>query len=355
MLQNTGMRLWKITTERTAMKKILALCLLLALLTGCAAVPQEESFAPAETERLVIYTSHKKEVWQPIVQEFESRTGIWVRVVEGGTNELLERLEGEKAVPEADVMFGGSVENLEAAESLFAPYRSAYADDLLPRYLGAEDLWTPFSALPLVLIYNPKLVGGEAVTGWADLTDPGLRGRIAFADPGVSGSSYTALATMVQALGGEKDEILQRFAANLQGKQLSASGDVLSAVARGESWVGVTLEETASRRIAAGDQLVMVYPKEGTSCVPDGCALISGCPHPENAKAFIDFTVSRDVQQLLQERFCRRPVRKDLEAGSTLPSLSKLKQVDYNLAWAVENRDRMLMSWEFYLGGEEQP
>ena len=68
MLQNTGMRLWKITTERTAMKKILALCLLLALLTGCAAVPQEESFAPAETERLVIYTSHKKEVWQPMVQ-----------------------------------------------------------------------------------------------------------------------------------------------------------------------------------------------------------------------------------------------------------------------------------------------
>lgn len=337
------------------MKRLTVLFLLLALLTGCAAAPREESFAPAQEQRLVLYTSHKKEVWQPIVQEFESRTGIWVQVVEGGTNELLERLEGEKSAPAADVMFGGSVENLEAAENLFAPYKSENAQDLLPRYLPEEDLWTPFSALPLVLIYNPKLVDGASVTGWANLMNPGFRGRIAFADPGVSGSSYTALATMVQALGGDKDDLLQRFAANLMGKQLPSSGDVLTAVARGESWIGVTLEETASRRIAAGDPLVMVYPKEGTSCVPDGSALIAGCPHPENAKAFLDFTVSRDVQQLLQERFCRRPVRKDLEVGSSLPSLSKLAQVDYDLGWAVENRDQMLMSWEFYLGGEAQP
>lgn len=31
--------------------------------------------APDETERLVVYTSHKEEVYQPIVEEFERRTG----------------------------------------------------------------------------------------------------------------------------------------------------------------------------------------------------------------------------------------------------------------------------------------
>ena len=130
---------------------------------------------------------------------------------------------------------------------------------------------------------------------------------------------------------------------------------MLSAVAQGECWVGVTLEETASRRIAAGDQLVLVYPAEGTSCVPDGCALVRGSPHPESAKAFIDFTVSRDVQQLLGERFCRRPVRDDLDAGTALPSLSKLKQIPYDISWASSQRDPLLMSWEFYLGSEETP
>ena len=160
---------------------------------------------------------------------------------------------------------------------------------------------------------------------------------------------------MLQALPEDRDTVLRTFAENLAGKQLSSSGDVLSAVAQGECWVGVTLEETASRRIAAGDQLVLVYPAEGTSCVPDGCALVRGSPHPESAKAFIDFTVSRDVQQLLGERFCRRPVRDDLDAGTALPSLSKLKQISYDISWASSQRDPLLMSWEFYLGSEETP
>ena len=53
------------------------------LLTGCTAgggEAQEASLAPAEEQRLVVYTSHKEEVWQPIVREFEERTGIWVDV-----------------------------------------------------------------------------------------------------------------------------------------------------------------------------------------------------------------------------------------------------------------------------------
>ena len=336
------------------LRNFLLIFTILVFISGCSNAPQP-SYAPAETDQLTIYTSHKKEVWWPIVQEFEARTGIWVQVVEGGTNELLEKLSQEKNAPQCDVMFGGGVESLEASGALFAPYESAADRDILPQYQTEAQLWTPFSSLPLVLIYNPKLITPNQVTGWESLLKPSLRGKIAFADPAVSGSSFTALATMLQALPGERDTILQTFAENLAGKQLSSSGDVLSAVAQGEAWVGVTLEETASRRIAAGDQMVMVYPSEGTSCVPDGCALIQGGPHPENAKAFIDFTVSRDVQQLLGDRFCRRPVRGDLEAGTTLPSLSKLNQIAYDIPWASSQRDSLLMSWEFYLGSEETP
>ena len=76
--------------------RILILCIAFALLTGCAPAAQDTAaYAPDESERLVLYTSHKKEVWWPIVKEFESRTGIWVEVVQGGTNELLEQLQKE--------------------------------------------------------------------------------------------------------------------------------------------------------------------------------------------------------------------------------------------------------------------
>lgn len=162
------------------------------LLCGCSA-PQVQDFAPDEAERLVIYTSHKKVEWWPIVKEFEARTGIWVQVVQGGTNELLEQLENEKDSPAADLMFGGGVESLEANANLFTPYHAEGSDSILPQYRSADGLWTPFSALPLVLIYNPKLLSAQDLTSWADLLKPELRGRIAFADPAVSGSSLYGL------------------------------------------------------------------------------------------------------------------------------------------------------------------
>ena len=156
--------------------RMLLLALLLALLCGCAASEPLPDYAPEESQRLILYTSHKKEVWQPIVKEFEARTGVWVTVVEGGSNELLEQLAAKTDAPQADVMFGGGVESLESYQDLFAPYTCADADAILPQYRAKDDIWTPFSSLPLVFVYNPKLVGTEEITGWADLLRPELYG-----------------------------------------------------------------------------------------------------------------------------------------------------------------------------------
>ena len=201
-------------------------------------------------------------------------------------------------------------------------------------------------------MYNTKLVTEGGVTGWADLLSPRLRGRIAFADPAVSGSSFTALVTMLEAVGGEEQETLSRFAENLDGRQLEGSGDVVRSVAGGTDLVGVTLEETALKRMAAGDNIALVYPADGSSCVPDGSALILGAAHGENAKLFLDFTVSREVQSLLAGEFCRRSVRGDLEMERSMVPLEEIPMADYDVAGASGRRDAVLMSWAFYLGEE---
>ena len=74
---------------------LLLVCLL--LLTGCGrADTQDVSFAPAEGDRLVIFTSHKETIYEPILKEFEQRTGIWVELETGGTVTLLERIAAGK-------------------------------------------------------------------------------------------------------------------------------------------------------------------------------------------------------------------------------------------------------------------
>ena len=331
-------------------RRTLSALLTLALLAGCAAQPGPSGpgFAPDESRRLVVYTSHKQEVWWPIVKEFEERTGIWVDVVYGATSELLERLSQEEKAPRADVMFGGGAESLETYRDLFTPYTCDGAERVLARFRSPDGLWTPFSALPVVLIYNTKLVEPGQIARWSDLLSPGLKGRIAFTDPAVSGSSFTGLLTMLCALDGDRDDAIRRFAENLAGVELDDSGEVLSAVAQGDFLVGITLEESALKRMAEGLDIAMVYPGDGTSCVPDGSALVRGAPHPDSARLFLDFTVSREVQELLVSQFCRRSVRDDVEPLADLPALDQIPLADYDIDRAASERESILMAWAFY-------
>ena len=99
-------------------------------------------------------------------------------------------------------MFGGGVDSLAVYADCFEPYQCSEWEKIGAQYRSEDGLWTPFSSLPVVLIYNIKLLPQGRVTGWSDLLDDSLRGRVAFADPAVSGSSFTSLVTMACAMGG---------------------------------------------------------------------------------------------------------------------------------------------------------
>ena len=328
------------------MKRLLCFALMaLLLLSGCAQGTDVSAFAPGEEERLVIYTSHKEEVYGPIIKEFQQRTGIWVEVVTGGSGELLERIamEAEGGQPACDLMFGGGVESLAAYEDCFEPCTPEGVENLRGVGLSEEGLWTPFSSLPLVLIYNTRLVSEGELTGWADLLDPRWKGRIAFADPTVSGSSYTAALTLFSCIEGDDWDILAALVDNLDGGALPDSGDVVESVRSGSRYIGVTLEETALKQ--RSPELGIVYPAEGTSAVPDGCALIKGARHPENARAFLDFVLSRDVQELLVSDLSRRSVRTDVHAPEDLPSEAELGIIDYDVHWASSIKEEFIARW----------
>lgn len=329
--------------------KIIVLLLLscIVLINGCSNKKDGNETSiegPGDNNKLVIYTSHKIEVYGPIIKEFEERTGIWVTVVAGGTNELLEQIASNEDVPRCDVMFGGGVENLEAYKDYFLPYTCSECKEIDEPYMSTDGYWTAFSSLPIVFVYNNKLVYETAVpTGWEDLLGDRWKGKIAFADPNTSGSSYTALATMMQIIDQDSDQTLRQFIEVLDGNVLSGSGDVIDAVVKGTRLVGITLEETAMKRIAAGADITMVYPSEGTSAVPDGCAIIKNAKNEENAKQFIEFIISKDVQQYIVDEFDRRSVRKDIKDSKE--PFENLKVIDFDISRASINQNEILKQW----------
>lgn len=314
----------------------------LFILCGCGAGQAQEEYRLEESNKLVVYTSHKEEIYGPIVREFEERTGIWVEVVTGGTNDLLDRIEEENGKDSGDVMFGGGVDSLNAYRDYFESYVSSQSAQLDDTYASPDGVYTVFSRLPIVIVYNKKLViSAGTPRSWRDLTNNHWKGSIAFADPDRSGSSYTALLAMIQILSDDmtEEEVMETFVSNLDGDILSGSGEVLGEVTAGKKLIGITLEETVLKEMDQNADIAMIYPREGTAAVPDGSALIKNAPHRENAELFIEFTVSEDVQRLLEDRLYRRSVRKGAEG-------EEIREVRYDLNYSEEHREEILAKWE---------
>lgn len=293
------------------MKKLALALLLLLCLSGCAEKAQQDmsAYVPAESERLTIFTSQASSVYEPLVREFEARTGIWVTVEEGSHKALTEKIAGGDSG--CDVLFGGSPEMFEAGGALFSAYDSPEKKAVQPELLPSDQPWLPFSKSPVVLIYNIKLVRITPPQNWSSLLDPDWKGKIAFADP-VTDGSYDTFGALLQAIPEAPEKVAAAFAGNLEGQLLEDSEAVVSAVAEGRSYIGVTLEENAQKGIEDGLDLAIVYPGEGTRNLVDCVAIVKDCPHAGNAEAFVDFLLGRDVQSVLTQQLCRRPIRADL-------------------------------------------
>lgn len=79
----------------------------------------------------------------------------------------------------ADVMFGGGVESLLAYEDYFAPCDAAEGGDAESCRFEAHR-FVAFSRLPLVIIYNPRLVSSRPPVlriCWKAACAAGLRSR----------------------------------------------------------------------------------------------------------------------------------------------------------------------------------
>ncbi len=321
------------------------------IVTGCGkAEVDPERPVVTEDNTLVVYTSHKAEVYEPIIQEFEDQTGIYVTVKDGGTREILGAISDGAY---CDVVFGGGAESYEVYEEYFTPYRPAGANGLNPDYVCEENLWTPFTALPLVFIYNSHVLREEeAPHSWKELMQEEWKGEIAFADPNKSGTSCMILCGMMQVLGMDEEELIPALLEQLDGNILSGSSDVWAAVNGGSQYVGVTLESAAMTQIAQGSSIGIIHPSDGPCVIPDGCAIVKNAAHPENAKKFEDFIAGKAVQKYVIGHLHRRTVRKDLNAAAITDELPMIRPLSFDIEEAAAAEPSILDVWNARTGKE---
>ena len=326
-------------------KWILGICFVSCVL----AIMTSQSWSQGKPEdSVVVYSAADADMVNAVVAAFEKKyPGTKVSTVVAGTGEIIKRMEAEKERPLGDVGWSFGPEAIGDKKGLFEPYLSKEAGSFFPGQVPRDQVWTPFTTMPYVIMYNKKLVSeAEKPKAWKDVLDSKWKGKVAYADASKSGSSYTLLVTWLTIYG--KNETGWKFVEDIlrQCKVLPKSSMTYQGVANGEYPIGLTFEQAAFEYLKGGAPIGLIYPSEGTAITLDGSAIIKNAPHPNAAKLFLDFTVSKEMQDLMVDKFGRRSVRKDVGSPAGLPTLDTIKAINYDLDYAAKTRDQLLKRFQ---------
>ncbi len=100
-----------------------------------------------------------------------------------------------------------------------------------------------------------------------------------------------------------------------------------------------------------GADVDYIYPEEGTVVVVDGTAIRRGCAHEEAAKQFLEFTISRDAQEILVSDLNHRSVRRDVAPLEGLVPMAKLPIISAGLKKLSSEKEEALTEWKQVMEG----
>lgn len=328
--------------SRFSIRKLSICLLLLGLsISGCSSRPS--AILPADDPDLTIFTSQEKSIYEPIIKEYQERTGYKVLVEAGTFQDLKHYIEENTLADRYDAVFGIHSADLEHYKDSWEVYESPDTASLFPNTSPSHRLWTGFCSLQTVIVYNTKVVTyREVPTSWESLLDPSWKGRIAFLNPEASDIYSAALVCASQTSKNPK-EYLSAFSRNLNAPLYTSLEEVNQAITDGQYSLGVTLDTLAEQLKSEGGEINYIYPKEGNYSQLYGSALISDCKHPGPAKEFIDFTVSKDVQSLLSNKLNRLPIRKGVYSALAVTGAYQDSQIFVSLRReAMDNWQSMM-------------
>jgi len=274
---------------------------------------------------------------------FQKKTGVTTKFVRLSSGETTARLEAFKTNPEFSVWHGGPVDGFGVAriKGLIDAYKSPMRRAIPAKYQDNDGYWTGVYVGALGFCSNTqvlKTLGVATPKSWAALLDPKLKSQISTAHPATSGTAFTTLWTQVTRLGSQDAAMayMADFHKNVLFYSKSGVGPV-AIVGRGEAAVGLVFSHDCVFGIEQGNPLVVSFPSEGTGYEIGGVALIKGAKNPEAAKAYIDFTLSAEAQNLgvgvgSYQILTNPRTKKD----SRMVKLAKLKIVDYDFDAAAK-------------------
>ena len=289
------------------MPRRLTVCFALALLLLLPVV------SPAADPLVIsIWGGNWKDTVERIVAKpFTAKTGVPVEFEVGGTLDRLAKARVSKAAPLVDITFTTShVGRLYMSDGLFEKLDMAKlpnAKDLAKEAMRSDShvgVW----AYVYTIAYRPDVVKAD-ITKWADLWDPKFKGKVGM--PDFDPSHIITISALLE--GGDEvnwqkgQERLKRLKPNIAAF-FSTDARSQDLMKTGEAPIQVMLSINAFHLVDQGMNVKIITPTDKPGVVGiDTMAVMAGSKKSAAAHEFLNFALSKDIQEQLVAAFKAGP------------------------------------------------
>ncbi|MCJ7871547.1 ABC transporter substrate-binding protein [Marinovum sp. 2_MG-2023] len=322
-----------------------------ALSALTAALLSTSAMAADISGKLVLYTSQPNADAQQTVDAFQAKyPDVDVEWVRDGTTKIMAKLraEFEAGAPQPDLLLIADMVTMEGleAEGRLMPYTDADISAYDPALMDDGGHYFSTKLITTGIVYN---TGADMVpTSYADLLQEQAKDKLAMPSPLTSGAAtiHMAAITAHPDLGWDFYEGLAAQGANPQG----GNGGTYKAVAGGEKLYGFVVDFLPIRNKLEGAPVEFVFPSEGVSAVTEPVAILSTAKNPDAAKAFVDFLISQEGQQLAAD-MGYLPAHPAITPPEGFPALPDIKLLDFDPAKALADDQENKMKFTEIFGG----
>ncbi|HET7004666.1 MAG TPA: extracellular solute-binding protein [Candidatus Binatia bacterium] len=296
---------------------------------------------------LVYYASMNLAEANAIIGEFEKRYPfIKVKLHRTGSEKLLTRVLTEFR---AKKTFADIIQTVEFSMHLFnrngvlARY-IPQSNGLYPKDFKEDGFWTTVYYNAYVTAYNTRLVpASQLARSYSDLLDNKWKGKLL-----MEGTKADWFAGMLQILGPERGLKYMRDLAKQQPSPREGHELLAQLVVAGEGVYDINIPASSVERMKERGAPIDWIALGPVPAIMVGAGIATGAPHPNAAKLFLEFVLSRDGQKLMQTPG-RHIARGDL-ANEQAAMLKDLKIVPVNPALA-EKLDEYAKQMRGIFGG----
>ena len=292
-------------------KKILSAIMIFTTLifAGC----DENKKIDSDKSKLVIYTATKEELVGGIVEGFKKENpNIEVEYKIDGAGKIMEQIADdykETGHVRADIIWTSEISDFYRLkeERMLEKYKPTNFDEFLNPFDDYDGSFTAVRLTTLGIVINTNKIKNEP-TSWEDLlTNSEFQNSFGLADPELSGTSYMSIALLEKQFGWNFFERLRENGAI----KAKSSKQVIDETATGELSACLGVDYIANGKIDKGESIKIIYPKELVA-VPSPVAIFRESQHKDEAKKFVDYLLSEEVQQKIADNGSV-PVRKNIQ------------------------------------------